>query len=90
MDNNELINSNNSIIFEDTIKTNNHKIICRLINIGKMYRMILLENEQTISSIVFTKINEEDAKRASKIALGLIQNMIIRKERERNILNFED
>lgn len=90
MDNNELINSNNSIIFEDIIKTNNHKITCRLINIGKMYRMILLENEQTISSIVFTKINEKDAKRASKIALGLIQNMIIRKERERNILNFED
>ena len=61
MDNNELINSNNSIIFEDTIKTNNHKIICRLINIGKMYRMILLENEQTISSIIFTKIDEEAA-----------------------------
>lgn len=77
-------------ILQDSVKIDgaiiNYEL--NLLNNG-FYQLKLSSNNLTISKISFPNIDEDEAIKSSRIAIGIIQNMIIRLKKNSNTLKFK-
>lgn len=77
-------------ILQDLVKIDGTtiKYELNLLNNG-FYQLKLSSNNRTISKISFPNIDEDTAIKSSRIAIGLIQNMIVRSKVKENTLTFK-